>query len=58
METKQFKLGVWQEFHRRGVGLGFYSLGEVIFEQSIVLSFFVVFEIVLGLWYLLKGDIK
>ena len=58
METKQFELRVWQEFHRRRVELGFYSLGEVIFEQSIVLSFFVVFEIVPGRWYLLKGDIK
>ena len=38
--------------------VGFCILGEVISEQSIALSFCVVFELVLGRWYLLKGDIK
>ena len=58
METKQLRLCVWREFPRRGVGLGFCILGEIISEQTIVLSFFVVFELVLGRWYLLKGVIK
>ena len=53
METKQLRLCVWGEFPRRGVELGI--VGKVISEQSIVLPFFVVFEIVLGRWYLLKS---
>ena len=41
-----------------GSWVGFCILGEVISEQSIALSFYVVFELVLGRWYLLKGNIK
>ena len=39
---------VWREFTHRGVGLGFCNFGEVVSDQSIVLSFFVVFELVLS----------
>ena len=44
----QLRLCVWRGFPRRGVGRSFCILGGVISEQSIVLLFFVAFELVLG----------
>ena len=48
IETNQLRKCVWRGFLRRGVGRGFCILGGVISEQSIVLIFFVAFELVLG----------
>ena len=58
METSQLRLCGWREIPHRGVRWGFGILGDVIYGQSIVLFFFVVFELVLGRPYLLIADIN